>query len=158
MCSGTPMSGQDPALSVPLRNKGYYFLLSSQRLIAPLPSCPPPHHCSPLFSFCPPLSTCPHIWIAPIRRAPLILYHLPLFILFLLSFFTILSTCHLIIPSHCRGRILFRVNPPPLYSEVTLPNEEEPMSSVLADILLSIGEVQRNKSRLTIRASRLCVL
>lgn len=71
----------------------------------------------------------------------------------LLSFITTLSTCHPLIPFHCHGQIQFRVNPPPLCSEVTLPNEEEPMSSVLDDILLCIGEVQRNKSRLTMRAS-----
>lgn len=72
------------------------------------------HH-SPLVFLCPLLSTCTHIF----------------------------SASHLLIPFHCPSQIQFRVNPPPLCSEVTLTNDEESMSSVL-DGTLYIGKTHAN--------------
>lgn len=74
-----------------------------------------------------------------------LLYSSPLF--FFVHF--IISTSHLLhIPFHYHGQIHLRVNPPPLCSEVTLPNDEESMSFVLYT-----GDNHSHKSRLTIRAS-----
>lgn len=108
MCSGTQMSGSmdRSPLSVSTHNKGY-FLLSSQCLIAPTPSCPPPRHYSPLVFFCPALSTCTHIWIAsPPVSSPF--WPSSLHPIFLFLFIGLAKFSSELIHHHCAQRSLWR--------------------------------------------------
>lgn len=136
MCSGTPMSGKIPP---PLTEVIIFY----SHLCALPPSCPPSCHCSS-----PPLShlDCSYTWSSSYR--PIISVYF-LSSSALPSFLAIVFAPHLLVRFHCHGKIQFRVNPPPLYSEVTLPNEEKPVSSFLNDILLDIVGAHRNRAEYT---------
>lgn len=146
MCSGTPMSGEDPSpLSVAPHNKGYYFLLASQLLIAPAPSSPlsllTPHH----------LLSSPSL---PALRFGLFSYCVLLSSPLMSPFSTMLSASHLLIPFFIA---VAKFNSELIHLHCALGSLCQMKRSLcplfLDGTILYIGEVQRHKSRLTMRAS-----